>query len=298
MTKPAPTIQLHRLEGFFWVARSGGYARAARAFPYPITQPAVHQQVKKLETELGTNLFERVGKDRVQPTPAGEQLYAFCRPFFERLPSVARAIRNGDYGGELRVRTASLLLRHLMPPWIRRLAKQAPQVVVHLEESRTPDLDALVNGDADVVVDHLPQVPAGIATMRVATLRPFIVLPREHRLAKRARVALEALADDAFVSYTPGSLPHELQMKVLARHGVAPTRLLSASSADAILGFVEAGLGFSLVPSLEENGPRARGVAVHPLRSPRVEFPIHAAWRADTPENPLLDALLETAPEG
>ena len=55
-------IQLHRLEGFYWVARSGGYARAARAFPYPITQPAIHQQGKKLETGLGVALRERVGR--------------------------------------------------------------------------------------------------------------------------------------------------------------------------------------------------------------------------------------------
>ena len=52
-------IQLHRLEGFYWVARTGGYARAARAFPYPLTQPAVHQQVRKLEEDLGARLFER-----------------------------------------------------------------------------------------------------------------------------------------------------------------------------------------------------------------------------------------------
>ena len=67
----ASMIQLHRLEGFYWVARTGGYARAARAFPYPITQPAVHQQVKKLEAELGVTLFERVAKDKMKPTPAG-----------------------------------------------------------------------------------------------------------------------------------------------------------------------------------------------------------------------------------
>ncbi|MCA9321778.1 MAG: LysR family transcriptional regulator, partial [Planctomycetes bacterium] len=46
-------VQIHRFEGFYWVALTGGYARAARAFPYPITQPAVHQQVKRLEAELG-----------------------------------------------------------------------------------------------------------------------------------------------------------------------------------------------------------------------------------------------------
>ena len=56
---------LQRLEGFYWVAKHQGYARAARAFPYPITQPGVHQQISRLEQELGVKLFERTGKDRV-----------------------------------------------------------------------------------------------------------------------------------------------------------------------------------------------------------------------------------------
>ncbi len=64
-------IQLSRLEGFYWVGRTGGYASAARAFPYPITQPAVHQQVRKLEGEIGQRLFERVARGKMRLTPAG-----------------------------------------------------------------------------------------------------------------------------------------------------------------------------------------------------------------------------------
>lgn len=289
-------IQLHRLEGFYWVARTGGYARAARAFPYPITQPAVHQQVKKLEGELGATLFERVGKDRVQLTPAGTRLFDFCRPFFEQLPGLVRSLAQGDYGGELRVRTASLILRHLMPAWIQRLAKRSPEVQVHVEESRDADLAALASGEADVVVDYLPDVPDDVAVQEVATVRPFLVLPRAHPAARGKEVALSALAGDTFVSYTPGTVPHDLQLQALARHGVVPAHTLSASSADAILGFVEAGLGWSLVPAFDEKGPRLKGIATRPLDRPQVEFPIHAAWRKDTPENPLLDAWLETAP--
>ena len=67
-------IDLHRLAGFHLVATSGGYAKAARAAAYPITQPALHQQVKKLEAEVGVELLMRVGKDTMQPTPAGQRL--------------------------------------------------------------------------------------------------------------------------------------------------------------------------------------------------------------------------------
>jgi len=290
-------IQLHRLEGFYWVARTGGYARAARAFPYPITQPAVHQQVKKLEADLEVVLFERAAKDRMTLTPAGDRLYQFVRPFFEGLGGVVRSLQEGDYGGELTIRTASMLLRRLMPPWVKRVVRKRPDITIHLSETLGPAIEELRRGEADLVVDHIPGIPDDIASMPVATVRPFIVIPRDHKLAKRKRIPLKDLEGDTFISYSPGLVTHDLQLAALARHGMTPTRAISASTADSILGLVESGLGWSLVPSLEERGPRGKGVTVFPLASPKLEFPIVAAWRKDMPENPLLDAVLETAPK-
>jgi hypothetical protein len=84
-------IDLHRLAGFWLVATEGGYSRAARAADYPITQPALHQQVKKLEGEVGLELLERIGKDRMRPTPAGAHLLAFVTPFLRDLPQWSAA---------------------------------------------------------------------------------------------------------------------------------------------------------------------------------------------------------------
>ena len=228
-------------------------------------------------------------------TPAGKRLYDFVRPFFEGLPALERNLSAGEYEGELRVRAAGLHLRHLLPSWIKRLHKRWPDIHVQLEEQRTPDVGALGRGEIDLLVDYIPEVPANVATMKVGTLRPFVVMPKTHPQAKRKRVNLAGFADDTFIGYTKG-LAHDLQLEALARHGVVPERVLSASTADVILGFVEAGLGFSLVPWLDANGPKGKGVAVAPLESPKIEFPVVAAWRKDTPENPLLDAALETAP--
>lgn len=289
-------LQVQRLEGFYWVAREGGYARAARAFPHPITQPAVHQQVKKLEGELGVSLFERVAKDRVVLTPAGVRLFEFVRPFFEGLPGLVRSMRAGDYAGELRIETSNLLLRHMLPPWIRRLRKQHPRMQVHVSEARHPELAALRRGDVDLVIEHLYEVPDDIATMRVGVVRPFVVLPRGHRLANRKRVDLAELSADPFVSYMPNQRARELQHEALAKHAVTPPHLLSASSAEGILGLVEAELGWSILPWLEETGPRSKGIVALPLAAPTVTFPVLAAWRKDAPENPLLDAALEAAP--
>lgn len=290
-------IQLHRLEGFYWVARTGGYARAARAFPYPITQPAVHQQVKKLETELGLALFERVGKDRMIPTAAGERLFRFVRPYYEGLPGVLRTLTSDEVSGELRVAAASMFLRKLLPAWVRRLKKRYPEVDVHLIEALEPAVDPLLRGEVDAAVDHFPKLPDTIASQTVGIMRPYVVLPAKHPAANRKRLRLEDLEQETFVAYSPGLLPHAQQFEALALHGLTPARRITATTADVILGFVEAELGYSILPSLEAEPPKSRNLKFFPLPSPKVEFPVSLAWRKDMPENPLLDALLESAPD-
>lgn len=300
-TRSQAPIGLHRLEGFFWVAQTGGYARAARAFPYPITQPAVHQQVKKLEDELGVTLFERVAKDRMAPTPAGQRLYDFVRPFFESLPSVVRSIQGGEYGGQLRVTSSSLVLRHILPPWIRRLHKRHPGVQVHLEETGDDAIALLRRGIVDLAIDHLYETPDDLATMHVATCRPFVVAPAEHPRADKDTITVADLAGTPFVSYAPGQRARELQFVALGQHEISPASTLSGTTAETILGFVAAGLGWSILPWFGAEGPKSDDVISAPLSGASaekgaVEFEIVAAWRKDTPENPLLDAMLEEAP--
>ncbi len=290
-------IQLHRLEGFYWVAKTGGYARAARAFPYPITQPAIHQQVKKLESELGMVLFERLTKDSLKPTAAGLALYGFCRPFFEGLPAVLRAIRAGEPKGELIIHAETILVRRLLPEWIKRVAADRPDAVIALHEVRSPDIQALRSGEVDVLVGHLTEIPRDLAFEVVAELRPFLVVNAGHPKARRKNLRVADFRDETFISYHRDMLPFRLQMEALSSFGIEPPRVLEAAAADSILSFVEAGLGFSLVPWLDREGPKARGIVAKPIRKPRASFPVHLAWRKDMPENPLFDLLLRHAPK-
>jgi len=289
-----PPIGLQRLEGFYWVARAGGYAKAARAFPYPITQPAVHQQVKKLEGELGVQLFERVGKETMQLSASGARLYAFVAPFFEGLPAVLRSVRGGDYAGVLRILSAPLYARRVLPAWLERLRGERPGIEVELREQAPPDLELLRHGEVDLVVDHLPEVPADLACMRIGVLRPYLALPTGHPAAGGD---LARLGGETFVGYPKGVLPHDLQLRALEQLGIEPGGRITADSAETILSFVGRGLGFSLVPALEGRAPvEAEGVTALPLDAEGSGYDVLAVWRKDTPENPLLDAALETAP--
>jgi DNA-binding transcriptional LysR family regulator len=290
-------IQLSRLEGFYWVARSEGYARAARSFPYPITQPGVHQQVKRLEEELGVTLFERVGKDRVVLTAEGRALYTYVAPFYEGLPALVQSLRGGKVGGTLRIHASGHALRHLLPPWLRQLHGERPDIEVALYEAKTPAITLLRSGETDLLVDHLPEVPADLEVRTVGWTRAFLVFPAHHRLARqKGPVRPTQLADEPFIAYSSDPQLRELQLSALALHGVTPRRMHTADSSETILGFVAAGLGYSLIASLLPEGPQEPGVIAQPLLRPVTRFPLHAAWRRSAHPHPLVQEALQWAP--
>lgn len=290
-------IDLHRLEGFCLVATHGGYARAARAAAYPITQPALHQQVKKLEAEVGMQLLERIGKDQMRPTPAGAHLLAFAAPFLRELPTLVRRLRTGEFDGALSIQAESLLIRQLLPGWLVALRRRRPRCQLQLQEMPVGDVAPLRSGAADAIVAHLTEVPDDIASQQVAELHPCLVVPRERAPARGRLPRLDDLADAPFLAYPPGTRPHGLQMQALASAGFAPAQTIGLDTADTILGYVESGLGWSLVPSLDPAGPPGRRLAAYAWGRPRVTFPVLLAWRRHAPENPMLDALIACAPK-
>jgi DNA-binding transcriptional LysR family regulator len=288
------TIQLHRLEGFYRVAVARGYARAARSFPYPITQPGVHAQVKNLEREIGTPLFERVAKDEVRPTAAGEALLRFCAPFFEGLPAVVQSIASRSFGGVLRVDAAPLFSQTILPPWLARLRAARPDVDVAISDAHGEPLERLRAGEADVVVDYVPHLPDGFVARTVAHTHAFVAVPASHPFASRGD--LRSLARECFVAYAPELPHHGLQMDaVRARLGDVPRRTITAPSVAALLALVREGLGFSVVPWPDARGPAIDGVHLSLQRGAR--FPIRAIARRTSWPSPLVDLALATAPD-
>lgn len=290
---------LQRLEGFYWVARTGGYARAARAFPYPITQPGVHRQVRRLEHELGgVTLFERVGRDAMRPTAAGALLYAFCAPFFEELPRVVRAIESGRIGGTLRVDATGLVLRHLLPDWLLRLRRERDDIEVELQEVENPELDRLRTGAADLIVDYDLECPSGCDSRVVGHSYAHLVLPAHHRLARRKQLRVQELSGEPFVAYHPSLRQHAAQMDAVRARVGALGRITSANSVDTILAQVRAGLGFSVIPWLDRTGPKVPGIVARAQTGPGTRFEVIAVWRRQRPENPIVAAALRCAPRG
>jgi DNA-binding transcriptional LysR family regulator len=165
-----------------------------------------------------------------------------------------------------------------------------------LTEVRRPDFGALRTGEADLIVEHAPRLPREAEATVVAMMRTFIVVPSDHPLARRRALGLVNLRSEPFVAYAEDLDGRRLQLDALERADVVPPRVHAADSAEGIIAFVAAGLGVSVIPWLDERGPKAAGVTVHRLDVPGASFPVHAVRRRPRSPDPLVDAALEVAP--
>lgn len=125
----------------------------------------------------------------------------------------------------------------------------------------------------------------------------FLVYPAHHALARKAPTGPEPFRDESFITYSSDPHLRDLQLAALAHHGVVPRRMVAADSSETILGFVAAGLGYSLLASMLPRGPQVPGVVARPLAEPSRDFPLYVAWRRTRQPNPLIQALLALAPK-
>jgi len=283
--------QFGKYEGFYWVAKCGGYSKAVRAFPYPITQPGVHAQVKRLESELGVKLLERIGRDTMVMTSAGQMLYEFIAPYYRGLPNVLERLRAYNYGGLLRVQSSRLLIRDIVSPWMSRLKKSHGEIRLVFDEIRWADIDRLRNLEADLIVEFFDEFPEDIVFRPIAGIRAHMVAPRGDTEVNNAYMC-ERLHALPFIAYNEDSPDWALQQKALRAYKIEPQDIIRADNSETIVGLVGASLGASIVPAVDGVGVDNRDVVGLPINVDEAFFPVHVAWRRTEFPNPIIERAL------
>ena len=233
-----------QLRAFHAVAAHGGFSKAARKIH--ISQPAISDQVRKLEERFDVRLFDRQ-KRSVVPTDLGVKLYEITRRMFDReqeaieLLSESQALRTG----------------HL------RMAADAPMHVVKLIgdfRKAYPGISIVLNvGNSDEVLARLFEYQADIAVLASVpeddrlwhiTLRsdPLIAfVSREHPWAARKKISLKNLSREPLIMRERGSITRATIEKEFARLGISYTVAMEADRREAAREAVAAGIGVGIV---------------------------------------------------
>jgi len=286
------------------VVAEGSLTRAASTLGYTVS--AVSQQLAHLESQAGTELFEKAGRG-VRPTPAGLLLAEHAERILQQIAEAERALDDLSAGRTGRVRVVSFHSagESLLPQAIAALHDRVPGVHVRPIVDESPGaLRRLRAGDADVVI---MVEPYGRDAVPVDDLQRWhllddeyrVLLRHDHPLARRRTVPVEALADTEWIVTTgPPDYVRETTVAICRRAGFTPSIIAEADEFNVTQGYVAAGLGAALVPLLALGAVRS-GVAVRRLSPPPRPRHIWLATRralADrAPVTQLVEALRQAA---
>jgi DNA-binding transcriptional LysR family regulator len=266
---------------------------AARLF---ISQPALSQQIRALEEQVGLPLFIRHPRG-MELTEAGEVLLEEARAVLggsERLEATVEELRRGRTAG-LRIGVPPGAPPGLLPELLAPLREREPDAPVEVRELTTPEqVVALRDGALDLGLVREP-VEDSRLSRRTLLLEPLgASLPAAHPLASRASVTLTELADELFVCFPRPWAPslHDVLVGELRERGLQ-ARFQDSAHVSTTAGMVAAGHGLTLSARSWLEG--VAGIVWRPLSDVEIEIRTAAAWR---PANraPLLRTLLDLLP--
>jgi DNA-binding transcriptional LysR family regulator len=248
-------VELRQLEYFAAVARHGHFTRAAEALY--VTQPALSQQIRRLEAELGLALLRRTSRG-VELTAAGADLLVHAETVLAEV-AAARADMDRHTGvsrGVARVAATAADAARL-PEALADFHADHPGVQIALRQGSAAEVVALVqSGAVDVGVLALTDAPAGVVATPLADEPLRVAVPVDDELAS-STVALETLRGRAFILAEPGTALRATVLATTQAAGFSPLPLFEVGDPLTVRFLVRAGLGIALVPAswLERPGP-------------------------------------------
>ncbi|MCX4966959.1 LysR family transcriptional regulator [Streptomyces sp. NBC_00654] len=235
------------------VGETGSFTKAAVRLNY--TQSAVSRRIAALEQRAGGPLLERLPRG-VRLNPAGRVLHRHALEVLDRMTRAERelAVLHAGHGGLLHMGAFATANISLVPAALRALQEARPDVEVVAVEGPTDTLMArLADGALDIAVvsDYPSGLPSadGVTTSLLCEDELFVALPRGHRLAGSGTIGLRELHDETWLQSAYGDRPTMLA-DACARAGFTPRKIIRIAEWTGKFGYVAAGLGVALVPSL------------------------------------------------
>ena len=270
---------LHHLELFYYVAKAKGVTPAAKIIPYGVQQPAISQQMKRLEEDLGATLFER---RPFSLTPAGESLYKFLAKFFDNVDAELSSLKDRS-GIRLRIGCPSIISSRYLSGLIRELvAKYSGIRPCVFELDGMANVSSLMNRELDVAISF--SIPEGSAALSGKLLYEFpmcLVVPEGHRFASKGFWPKSDFAAERWIAIQEASGgTHELRVG-LTQFGISPEYSVSTNSIEAALDYVELGLGIALMAQPPPDMFKGRPLVAIPCQDIFGSIRLSIAWLKD-----------------
>ena len=291
-----------QLKSFYHIATLGSITRASEAVHR--SQPAVSQQLRALEEELGFSLFERLGKQKMVLTAAGRRFFLFTEEtlrLHREMLSDINAV-NDNFHGRVVVSAASATLGLMLSDSVRKFKERYPHAELTLFD-RHPGkgLELLREGKVDLAIALESQVPRHFCSYWWLRGHFVLMLPRGHELTRISSPGLEKISEYPFIKLIPNvryAASHKLEQAFFDM-GLTFRLFLEAGNIHLMGEYVRRVLGISMVLAPEG------GLELFPGELDYVPmdhiFPpesVRICCRKEAPLSPMVRLFLETVLEG
>ncbi len=249
-------MEIHQLEYFMAIVDTGSFSRAAEYCN--VAQPSLSQQIKKLETEIGHLLFDRLGR-AVVLTDVGKMLIPKARKILEEVQGIKTEIQADiqDGQGSLSVGFIPTISPFVLPNVIRRFGQDFPNASLEVHEDLTDDIVAkLVTAELDVGITSLPIKHKMLQTEELLTETLLVASSSKYDLATQASIHVKELDNFPFIALNEVHCLGEQVQDFCYREDVDLNIVCHTSQLSTVHKCVAMGLGVSLVPqALAINDP-------------------------------------------
>ena len=292
-------MTLTELKYIVAVARAKHFGHAAEACY--VAQPTLSVAIKKLEDELGVVLFERGGAE-VSVTPLGAQIVAQAERVLEQTAAIKElAKQNKDpLAGPLRLGVIYTIGPYLLPPLVKHVIEQVPQMPLILQENFTVRLlEMLRQGELDAAIMALPLPDHGMS-MQALYDEPFVVaMPKQHPWASRKSIPAADLKSETMLLLGNGHCFRDQVLEVcpeMARFsspGNGMQRTFEGSSLETIRHMVASGIGLTVLPraSVTDMHPKDGMLRYLPFDAPPPSRRVVIVWRKSFTRRAAIDAV-------
>jgi len=270
-----------QLEMFVAMVEAGSFHKAAeRVFR---TQPAVSMAIRKLEQEIGAQLFDRSNRNAVVLTDSGEVLYDYAKKLLNMRAEALTSLQqlHNLQSGRIRIGANESTGLYLLPQLILDFREQFPKIKIEVFRKLSAQLpQELRQRNLDfAILSFLPETSDLEATLIMRDELALIASP-EHRLASRERVHIRELGAESFIAHNVRSPSRDKVIEAFRRFQTPLNITIEIATIETIKRFVAMNLGLAFAPRMcvQEEVER-KELAIIPVEGFRYERTLWAVRR-------------------
>lgn len=272
-------MELLQLQYFKKVANLESITKAAKELH--IAQPSLSKTIARLEEQVGTKLFDRVGK-RIQLNDAGKLFLGRVENALKELDNGIKEVRDLVEQQEQRIRIGTATAK-LLPGLMHDYLIENPAVKIRFLQVTNHNelLQKLQQNEVDICISSLPLKDKGICCKPLTVEKIYLLVPKEHKFAEEKMVRFRDINDEPLIHYTAECGFREIIEEFCETTGVFPYISCECTTPEVTCKLIEAGIGIAFLPEYLFNVEYTKNLAWIPVTEPDLKRTIWISWNEE-----------------